>query len=230
MLDAKYETPACSAKQVLERMTCLGYQLILLYQEQAWGRGKPEERDQLAQIYEFFSRHLLADRELSPDERVLVAKPIGSWTVADRMNVGWRMECVVVMAWALALVDAVPPFDQMAGDWEILESFNTPSKVEALKQTVTLRPAAELDGFLTEAERWHWCARQVEPYVSKGITDRQRVTMRTALGAPVSLYGESYHALSFDQFSRARSIAMERHRAINWIWDGEPWDEVTTDT
>lgn len=230
MSDSEYKTPASSAIQVLERMTCLGYQLILLYQQQEWERGEAEERDQLARIHEFYSRHLLSGRELSPDERVLVAKPIGTWTMADRMNVGWRMECVAVMAWALALVDTVPPFDTMAGGWESLESFNTPSKVEALKQKVTLRSAAELDAFLSEAERWHWRARQVEPHVSKGTSNRQREAIRVALGAPVSLYGKPYHALSFEQFSRARSIAMERHRAIRWIWYGEAWDEVTTDT
>lgn len=46
----------------------------------------------------------------------------------------------------------------------------------------------------------------------------------------MSLYGKPYDALTFEEFSRARSIALERHRAINWIWDGKPWDEVTTDT
>lgn len=161
MSDKKYKTTACNAGQILERMTCLVYQLILLYQEEVWGRCKQEKQVELAEIYGYFSRHLLAKRELSPSERVLVTKPIGSWTIADRLNVGWRMECVVVMAWALALVDAVPPFDRTANDWGILEIFNTPSKVDELKRQVTLRPLAELDTFLSEAERWHWRARRL---------------------------------------------------------------------
>jgi hypothetical protein len=140
------------------------------------------------------------------------------------------MECVVVTAWALGLIDAVPLFDQMAGDWGVLEPFNTPSKVEALSQQVRHRSFAELDAFLTEAERWHWCARQAEPYSSRPFTDRLRQTMRVALGRPVALFGMPYHELTNEQFSQARSIAMEPHRAIKWIWDGEPWDDLSTDT
>ena len=214
-------------------MGCLGLVVILLYQEVNFSRSVGKAREELAGIYEAVSRLLLGPlaESASPSERTLARKPIGSWSPADRMNAGWNMESLCVMAWALRLIDVIPPFDTQFEELGLLDSVNSLSKIEALKGRVALRSHADLDRFETEAERWHWRARQAEALFAHGEPSlRQRGLVGSAVGKDARLFGKPYEQLRFEEFSVARSIAMERHRAIRWIWDGEPWDEVTTDT
>jgi hypothetical protein len=45
--------------------------------------------------------------------------------------------------------------------------------------------------------------------------------------------GRSYAEISSDEWSRVRSIAMERHKAFNWLCGHAPrnnWEETPTDT
>jgi hypothetical protein len=90
----------------------------------------------------------------------------------------------------------------------------------------------------TAAEHWHWRARQVEAFfpdpsvddIAGAAADKRKGHIRRLLGGTVLLFGRPYEELTFREFSVARSIALERHYALNWLWDGAPWDEVLTDT
>lgn len=54
---------------------------------------------------------------------------------------------------------------------------------------------------------------------------RRQAMIRGALEDDIRLFGKKYEALRFRASSRAR----DRHRAINWLWVGEPLDDVTID-
>ena len=62
------------------------------------------------------------------------------------------------------------------------------------------------------------------------LKERRRAALEKVLGEPVTLFGKSYDRLNFEEASRAHSTAIERHTAINWVWDAEPWDEVSIET
>jgi hypothetical protein len=231
---AEYETPAKNASDIFERMTGLGMVQILYHQVVNWPRTTGAAKDEYEAIHRGVAAVLRSEWRdtLTASEMLLVNKPIGSWTQADRLNVGWSMECIAVMAWAIQIRNTVPGFDHQFVDVEFVNSMATRAGRDALRRDIKLRAPAELDQFLGEAERWHWCARQAKEYFagSGRPSAPQRDAIRRAVGENVSLFGKSYEELSFEEFSTARSIALERHRTMNWIWDGEPWDEVSTDT
>ena len=53
------------------------------------------------------------------------------------------------------------------------------------------------------------------------------------MGGDFSVFGRPYREISGEEWSQATSIAMERHRALNWLCGYAPanrWDETPTDT
>jgi hypothetical protein len=51
------------------------------------------------------------------------------------------------------------------------------------------------------------------------------------IGADFPLFGKAYREMTDDEYSRATSIAMERHFALNWLCGySDDWDETPTDT
>ena len=119
------------------------------------------------------------------------------------INASWLSERLVVLLWALALIDAVPKPTQHC-DTAVFQDLvppYAPISTEEFIGSAVLRPDAELIAFADEALNLHWEARDAK------INER------------------SSDAVDIE-------IIQERHHAINWIigYDGLPWDEVTTDT
>ena len=51
------------------------------------------------------------------------------------------------------------------------------------------------------------------------------------IGGDFPVRGKAYRDLSEDEYNQATSIAMERHRALNWLCGySTDWDRVPTDT
>ncbi len=60
-----------------------------------------------------------------------------------------------------------------------------------------------------------------------------RGDLAEALGDDFPIFGGPYRDSSADEWAQATSIAMERHKALNWLCGYTPqnrWDEVPTDT
>jgi len=168
---------------------------------------------------------------LSPKERKLLHRKPGTWSEADKLNISWRIECIGVLLWAVQLADALPTYDTQFDHGALTERLNVGAPIEPLVARARLRSPAELDAAWTEAERWHWRSVHVRAYFAPQQDASRRPEMiALALDEPVQLFGKPYASLSFQDFSQAHSIALERHYAFNWLFDGDPWDEVSTDT
>jgi len=53
------------------------------------------------------------------------------------------------------------------------------------------------------------------------------------IGEDFPVFGQPYRAITDAQWAEARSIAMERHKAMNWLCGDAPrnrWDDSPTDT
>lgn len=170
---------------------------------------------------------------LSPKERKLLRRKPGTWSNADKLNISWRWESIGVLLWAVQLIDVLPAYDTPFPQLPLPRPLNPPVPVDPFESRARLRPAAELDAAWMEAERWHWRSVHVREYFAPGQDASERPEMITlALGedSAAQLYGKPYASLSFEEFARAHSTAIERHYAFNWLFDGDPWDEVRTDT
>ncbi|MBS2028514.1 MAG: DUF4272 domain-containing protein [Deltaproteobacteria bacterium] len=230
----EYDPPAHTESEIVHRALCLAGLVERLSFELAWPKWDVETRKQSEPELEQLRAWLEAaplGTSLSPKERKLLRRKPGSWNDADKLNISWRLECLGVLLWSVQLIDTIPEYDMQFEHRALTDPLPLRSSVEPLVARAKLRADAELDAAWMTAERWHGRARRVQGFFSAGLAPAQLAQMITrALGEPIQLGGMPYEALTFEQYSLARSIALERHHAFNWIFDGAPWDDVLTDT
>lgn len=141
-------------------------------------------------------------RELTPFERAFVETETPS--KRQVINAGWWSERLIVLCWALSLVDKLPPPDQECATGplqDLLPPFADISPAHFIT-TARLRPDEELLAMAETILGQHWEARDAK---RTGAAPRFPVTI---------------------------GIVQERHCAINWIvgYEGASWDMVAADT
>jgi len=141
-------------------------------------------------------------QELTPDELAFVSAPVPS--KKQTINYSWQSERIVVLLWALKLVDNLPGPDEVC-DTSIFQRCLPPFNRQSVEQFIAAAELQAEDDLWEMAERLldlHWQARDSK---LKGRPSKEPVDIE---------------------------IIQERHHAINWItgYCGLPWDEVTTDT
>lgn len=152
-------------------------------------------------ITDWLSEHDLWQK-LAPSEAGFVDTP--SPSRQQLANAGWLSERLVVLLWALGIVDTVPSPDEQCDAAVLQEKLPpfAPISVSDFVSSAQLRSPPELIGMADSMLALHWEARDAR---IKGRPSDPPVDME---------------------------IIQERHHAINWIigYDGLDWDDVTTDT
>ncbi|RYD82987.1 MAG: DUF4272 domain-containing protein, partial [Verrucomicrobiaceae bacterium] len=152
----------------------------------------------------------------------------------------WRSEGLVVLAWAMGATD-IPQHDQLVDPAEVANSihFLSDDAVQA-SEDLKLRPAEELGVFSEIQFALHWRIRDFSQW-SEAMDFRKFA--ETSWFGPLRIegipLGEDDLAIDDvpiakapqERFWQCRSIATERHQAINWLqgWD-EVYSEVDTST
>ena len=151
----------------------------------------------------------------------------------------WRGEALGTLLWALQLAE-LPGYDH---------AFDPAEVAEAALDGGELREAEEIELERDSARLWHWRARTTELQQSQGIELPERFATFDQLIAATAMrgfeqgllpapmrgdyraFGKVYRHLSPEQHDEARSIAVERHHALNWLCrEGRSWDDVPLDT
>ncbi|MBW3542777.1 MAG: DUF4272 domain-containing protein [Planctomycetes bacterium] len=192
---------------------------------------------------------------LSPHEQEYAESTMATMTERQQVDASWRMEAALVLMWALGLVPEMPPYDTSA-DHDLLKEFPKPD-VTTFVRTARLRDLAEIDRARGTAELWHWRSRTRE-LIERGdafpADDRvaaagfrsyddvvrfsaqkaaEKGTMPPCIDDDFPAKGKAYRDLTEMQWSEVRSIANERHHALNWLCGYAPdnrWDDTPTDT
>lgn len=186
---------------------------------------------------------------MTPGERAFIRAVPPEVSHRTYVDVSWLMESADCLLWSLGLIDRLPAYDTQA-DVEHLARVPADS-ARVLVSSARLRPMEAISRARDIAELWHWRARtrqlqeSGEPVrLPEGMT-LTRIVQITAeqaasdglfdapLGNDFPAFGRPYRDLSPDEWSQAMSIAVERHRAFNWICGyapGNRWDETPTDT
>jgi hypothetical protein len=184
---------------------------------------------------------------LSSREQALRDKPFGTWTEQEIIGAGWREEALLVIEWALGIVDYMPPYDQQADASDLIERLLSKPMDETLSGAA-LRPPEIIIRARNTAELWLWRARTTtlqqdpEKYPPPASFTYERIIAVTAehsekdglfttIGGDFPAFGKPYSQLSDDEWSIMRSIATERLHGLNWLCGySTDWDEVRTDT
>ena len=191
---------------------------------------------------------------LSPQERELAGTTMLTMTPQQRLAAAWRVEAAHVLMWALGLLDNLLPYDQAANP-DLLK--RVPGRdVAAFVKSARLRPAKTIAAERDVAELWHWRSRTRELIESgrplepdenmraagiRSFDDIVRLTARhcreegriATVDEDLAARGKAYRDLTADEWAEVRSVAIERHFALNWLCGYAPrnrWDETPTDT
>jgi len=193
--------------------------------------------------------------QLSPREQQFAGTNMTTMTQAQRVAASWRTEALQTLLWALQIVAEVPPYDVTAGDAPI-KAYSAAAFDSALA-SAELRPFTELSAARGVAETWLWRARTQQvikegralpsspQLINAGIKTYddivratakmalKRGTIRDIVDDDFPIFGKAYRAVSEREYHIARSIAMERLLALNWLCGRAPgsrWDETPIDT
>lgn len=184
---------------------------------------------------------------ISAEEWRLLSLPTGTWTHQERIDVSWRIEALGMIAWALSIIPIAPPYDHVFTPRLVMRPLGLLQPTGDFFKMVELRSEQTIEWARHVAELWHWRARtnhiQEKGIQPPGELSFSQIVARTAriahehgdLGPPLSndfmAYNKPYRLLTDEEFATARSIAMERHYALNWLCGlSDDWDNVPTDT
>ncbi len=193
-------------------------------------------------------------RVLSPREREFAATTMLTMTHQQQINAMWRIEAVQVLMWALGLIPGLPPYDTQASH-DLLKEIPS-EEIDKFVKSARLLTSGEIDQARDLAELWHWRSR-TRQLIQEGRTFDPDPKMRSAgletfddivrlianhykeeglievVDEDFAVRGKAYHDLTSEEWFEVRSIAVERHFALNWLCGYAPnnrWDETPTDT
>jgi hypothetical protein len=191
-------------------------------------------------------------KKFEANEQEFMDAGIFETTTRQRVDAGWLAESIMCLLWALGCRTEMIPYDQQASPFSRSDKAQSPDQLTNLIKQAALRPQPEIDTHRDWAELWHWRARTHTLLATKKIPDtlpdgtfmteviRLTAVKAAAEGAfpqPVEndfpAFGKPFRQVSEEELSQLTSIAMERHKAFNWLCGTAPanrWSETPTDT
>lgn len=236
-------------RDVAVRAFCLAALCALAAAADDLRRGEADEAD--VREFEDGVRQWIDDEGLdahfTPAERETMSKPLTAWTERELIDASWRQESLVVLLWALSLVDDLLAYDEQVEDAPETAPLFDP--LDAFLAGAVLRPRAELEREQERAKLWHWRARtrrlETDPDHEPVRSEHDLVAIVAEVAPqahaagdipdPIDgdfpAFGKAYRDLDEEEFDLATSLALERHYALNWLCGlAEAWDDVPTDT
>ncbi len=175
-------------------------------------------------------RDIRIDDEFEPDETEVLQRPLGRLEPGQQIHATWRLEGLVVLAWALSRSD-IPPHDALVSLnslWQSLGLLDAQAAVKLLAEP-TLRPRAEIGTLRNRLFALHWRLRNF--HLNPDVMDFAEfartcwfgpldLTGLRLVNGDLALQGQRIDHAPQDVFSSAHSAAQERHQAANWLWEG----------
>lgn len=182
----------------------------------------------------------------SETERYLLQKSLGRWSERNITSVGWRVEALGAMLWALNRLENLPDYDQQFD----LETVLTP--LDILNPTIDfiwcamLRDTSELCIHRDQAELWNWRSRATEIQrmgmnPPEGVTFDEIVRFTTeravregklhqVRSGDFCAFDKPYAQIDDDEYALVSNIAYERYTCLSWICEtSSEWESIRID-
>lgn len=183
---------------------------------------------------------------LSRTERLLIEKPLASWSKRSLMYAIRRAESLGVMLWALRFIEVIPPYDTLFDITSVMQPLDIFNPTIDFIWQAGLRPVDELRAVRDIAELWNWRSRAselqqmgVQPPAGTTFSEIIRYTAETAyarqqLPLPIEgdfpVFGKAYARLTSVEYTMVSAIAAERYLALNWMCElSSEWESIPVD-
>ena len=226
-----------SADRVLHRAFCLGAIVCRSFIDQ---HPENEESTALNDRIRPWLVETGAESELEPWEAAALSQPFGKLDNQTRLNGTWLSEGVAALAWALCRYD-LPAHDVSVDPQAVTNAVNfLQPDAAALLRNPSLRPATEIALGAERAFAVHWRLRQFSLTPEHmDFVDFARTAWFGPLNiegvllaeSDLSVEGVPISSAPVDALRTISSIALERHKAFNWLLGyDEVYSEVDTST
>jgi Domain of unknown function (DUF4272) len=171
-------------------------------------------------------------------ELKLINTPLRKVARDDVKQYSWRTEACGILVWAVGRLRAIPAWDALVPPDMLVDALaDAHGDPRAFVRQTRLRPDAEIEAVRETATLWHWRTRM------DGRAARQLIAETAhhahaggAIGAPIDgdfpALGRAFRELDEREARTVRSLAVERHHALNWIMGHSPgadWESTPTD-
>jgi hypothetical protein len=180
------------------------------------------------------------------EEAETLVAPLGALDPIQIDRATWEAEALVALAWALGLVESIPPYDAIADPLAALDAMPAPwDSLAQFARSAKLRPVDELATERERAEVWRWRAlaemtrRDGTPEEKRDVQTMLRDLAREASEADLipplvdgdfAVEGRPYRRVSDEDLDELAEIAFQRLRALNWTCGfGDSWQDPALD-
>lgn len=173
-------------------------------------------------------------------ELALLEAPLGKLDPKDRVNASWMSEGMAVLSWALGKSD-LPPHDETADPKAVADGLGfLKESAGGLLASPRLRSEAELGEMEERMFAVHWRLREFS--LTRKPVDLRKVAgnpwmgetgvrQLPLIGGDLSIRGVRISDAGEKDWRGCLSIALERHRAANWLAGFCPvYSDVDTST
>lgn len=207
-----------------------------------------EEHEKLADELNEWLREEGLWRHLSTEEKSLMTRAAGAWSMQETIDATWRLEAAGVFAWALGFVDELPLYDAQFDQKAVTKHAGLFKSSREVIEKARLRSEDEIREARETTEFWLWRARtamlmqEPEEYEVPPETDFEEIVLKAAqkgkedglfepIGNDFPAFGKAYRDLSEQEWNEMRSIAYERLYGLNWLCGyADDWDDIRCDT
>ncbi len=232
-----------STRETAERLIVLGAvcrrAFLEMRPEGVEGDGADGERFDLAS----WLREEGVEAAATPRERRLLATPVGRLEPDVAAGASWQSEALLVLGWALRLVEELPPYDAVADPAALLAVVPAPwETTDAFRRDARLRDETEIAVERERAELWHWragmanllreapAADRAELLAAIAEVGREAATARLVahlVDGDFPVRGRAYRDIDPASLADLDAVAAERLAALNWLCGfGTSWDDV----
>ena len=165
--------------------------------------------------------------ELEPDEWKVLQRPVGTLDERSLLDSMWRVEGLAVLAWALGL-HPLPRYDELVVPPKLYESiglFDAEAGTQLLAMA-DLRSPKQLRSMQEHLLAFHWRMRDfsLRPQAMDFVQFSRDcwfggfdIKQFRVIDGDLAIGESAISRAPKEAIQRARSIAMERHKAINWL-------------
>jgi len=216
---------------VLSAVTCRG----MLEFDDDKGLAEKRRRAMCGWLEEVGAAH-----ELEDGENLLIRTPIGQLKRQEIIDAVWQAEGMFVLGWSLGRFELLR-YDEQRDPFDIASSVGFLSdRSTTVLEKPSLRRREEIAHWANTYLTIHWRLRQhsidpapldFEGYVSRCTWGPLTLAEVDLIEGDLAVRGKRIDRISEDWSRTAQSIAVERHKAFNWLLGFEPvYSEVSTDT
>lgn len=231
--------PRPDAARVAERaLALLSIAFRALLEDDAGGPDEAQAEALRRELVAWIDARPALAAELEPDERAIVDAPIGELDAQARIDAVWRAEGAAVLLWALG-ARPLPPHDVSEHPYALAKGAGLLAAPAPALANPVLRSHEELDAMRRRLLGLHWRIREhdVDP---GGAVDLAAFARDSWFGgfdlagvaladSDLAVAGVAITGADPARVAHVRSIATERHVAINWVFGEHPVYSLVTD-